>query len=113
MDFITFLIIVLAIVLIFCQKQGFNRVKTTKEDFYNGNLLKKEGFRNNFYNFKTINRPPMPSPYQCTLEFGCTQNQHPSDTHESVCMNCSGINYPKNLVMARDVGRVRQLRKLY
>ena len=54
----------------------------------------------------------MRPPYQCQLNFNCTQSHNVSDKHESVCKKCVGYTYPDNLVMARTVGSTGTIRKI-
>lgn len=107
MDITTILIICLILFLVVCESRGYvKKEKKVEEYFYN----KKS---KNFCNFKPVgDKPPIPSPYQCVLDFGCSQGQ-PSDKYGDVCKSCTGKNYPANEVMARDVGRVRQMSKLW
>jgi len=107
MDIIIVLIILLLISIFICHKKGFVKSASTnlEEYFYNKKF-------ENFFNFKTLNRPPMSSPYQCQLNFNCTQYKDISDKHESVCKKCVGFTYPDNLVMARTVGSTGTIRKI-
>lgn len=107
MDIIILCIILLLLLIFVCHKKGFVKSSSVKleEYFYNKKF-------ENFFNFKTLDRPPMSSPYQCQLNFGCTQYKNVSDKHESVCKKCVGIKYPDNLVMARTVGSTGTLRKI-
>ena len=106
MDLTTILIILFIAFLFYCEKyMDPIKKKEIKEEFYNNNIK-------NFYNFKTLNRPPMPSPYQCVLDFNCTQGR-PSDKYGNVCKRCVADTFPANIVMARNVGTVRRPRKLY
>ena len=68
MDIIIIMILLLIISIFICHKKGFVKSASTKleEYFYNKKF-------ENFYNFKTIDTPPMRPPYQCQLNFGCTQ----------------------------------------
>lgn len=107
MDIIIVLIIILLISIFICHKKGFVKSASTnlEEYFYNKKF-------ENFFNFKTLNRPPMSSPYQCQLNFNCTQYKDNSDKHQSVCKKCVGFTYPDNLVMARTVGSTGTIRKI-
>ena len=101
------MILLLIISIFICHKKGFVKSASTKleEYFYNKKF-------ENFYNFKTIDTPPMRPPYQCQLNFGCTQYEDVSDKHGNVCKKCIGVKYPDNLVMARTVGTTGTLRKI-
>ena len=107
MDLTTILIILFVAFLFYCEKYLPPKTKPKKveEYFYNKNMK-------NFYNFQTINKPPMPSPYQCVLNFNCSQGK-PSDKYGNVCKKCVASTFPNNIVMARVVGSVRQPKKLY
>ena len=107
MDIIIIIIIVLLILIFICHKKGFVKSTSTKlEEYFSNNKFE------NFFNFKTLDTPPMRPPYQCQLNFNCTQYKDISDKHESVCKKCVGFTYPDNLVMARTVGSTGTIRKI-
>ena len=107
MDYTAIMIVLLVLVVFICERKGFRaQERVVQEYFYNKN-------NKNFCNFQPLDsKPPMPSPYQCILNFGCTKGQ-PSDKLGNVCKTCTGVNWKDKLVMARDVGRVRKLSKLW
>tara|TARA_B110000858_G_scaffold172303_1_gene203364 strand:+ start:327 stop:644 length:318 start_codon:yes stop_codon:yes gene_type:complete len=105
MDITTILIVLFIVFLFYCDKYTTTISKKKIEHFHNSGIK-------NFYNFQTLNRPPMPSPYQCTLNFNCSQGK-PSDKYGNVCKKCISDTFPNNIVMARVVGSTRQPRKLY
>ncbi len=109
MDIVSILIVIFIVMLVICESKGYHEKKSKNkvEEFTYHKKMK------NFYNFQRVDeKPPMPSPYQCVLKFNCSQQQ-PSDKYGNVCKKCTGGDYPDNLVMARDVGKVRQISRLW
>ena len=106
MDITTILIVLFIAFLFYCEKYTTTISKPKEVEHFHNSGIK------NFYNFQTLNRPPMPSPYQCTLNFNCSQGK-PSDKYGNVCKKCIPDTFPNNIVMARVVGSTRQPRKLY
>tara|TARA_B100000780_G_scaffold276552_1_gene245355 strand:+ start:12221 stop:12556 length:336 start_codon:yes stop_codon:yes gene_type:complete len=111
MDIATIVIVLFIAFLFYCEKYTIPSKKKKIEHFHSSGIK-------NFYNFKTVDspdgthRPPMQSPYQCTLNFNCSHDK-PSDKYGNVCKKCTAKTFPSNIVMARVVGSTKQQMKLY